>query len=239
MGRYSQTMFVIVSFTLASSCKELQQGSKKSAPIFQAPPAAATSGNQERAPTDPANAAKTSEPALAKLAGYPDTKSPNSQYDISVTGVAEYKWKMVDALTECQQSSGYSNYAPANTPIKLDLASRKDSPAIVALCVIGKNAAGDEQDYATMASWVWTPELPSMSNTIDMIEGNNEIKITPQAPTGNWLVLRSREPLSALPEDGKEYAANQPLGNGTIMVAGPMAEFIDKSVKNEESWNYT
>jgi hypothetical protein len=182
---------------------------------------------------------KPAGPVLAKLSGYPDGKSPNSQFDISVTGVAEYKWKIVDSATDCEISAGYSSYAPAATPIKIDLASRRESPAIIALCVIGKGAGGDEQAFATLASWVWAPEFPSISDQIDLVEGNNEIKITPKAPSGNWLIVRSREALTAMPEDGKEYAVNQPLGNGTIVVAGPMAEFIDKTVKNEESWNYT
>jgi len=239
MGWYSKTIFLIAGFTIGSACKEFQQGSKKAPVIFQAPPAAANAGDQNPAPVAAPTNSKVAEPPLAKLAGYPDSKSPNSQFDISVTGVMEYKWKVADAATDCQISAAYSAYVPANTPIKLDLASRKESPAIIALCVIGKNAAGEEQSFATMATWVWAPEFPSITDQIDLIEGNNEIKITPKTPSGNWLIVRSREALSAMPEDGKDYTVNQPLGNGTVMVAGPMAEFIDKSVKNEESWNYT
>lgn len=237
MGWYVQTIFVIVGFTFGSACKELQQGPKKTPAVFQAPPGAAT--NADPAVMNQPGPQKPAEPVLAKLSGYPDAKSPNSQFDISVTGVAEYKWKLVDSATDCQISGGYSNYVPSATPIKIDLASRRESPAIIALCVIGKGASGEEQAYATLASWVWAPEFPSINDQIDLIEGNNEIKITPKAPSGNWLIVRSRDPLTAMPEDGKEYAVNQPLGNGTVVVAGPMAEFIDKTVKNEETWNYT
>jgi hypothetical protein len=238
MGWYVQTIFVIVGFTFGSACKELGQGSKKKPATFQAPAGAATNADPGAVMNQP-GPPKPAEPVVAKLSGYPDAKSPNSQFDISVTGVAEYKWKLVESATDCQISAGYSNYLPAATPIKIDLASRPESPAIVALCVIGKGASGVEQSFATLASWVWAPEFPSITDQIDLIEGNNEIKITPKAPSGNWLIVRSRDPLNAMPEDGKEYAVNQPLGNGTIVVAGPMAEFIDKTVKNEESWNYT
>jgi hypothetical protein len=233
-----QTILVIVGFTFGSACKELQQGPKKTPATFQAPSGAATQPDPNAVMKQP-EPPKPAGPVLAKLSGYPDGKSPNSQFDISVTGVAEYKWKIVDSATDCEISAGYSSYAPAATPIKIDLASRRESPAIIALCVIGKGAGGDEQAFATLASWVWAPEFPSISDQIDLVEGNNEIKITPKAPSGNWLIVRSREALTAMPEDGKEYAVNQPLGNGTIVVAGPMAEFIDKTVKNEESWNYT
>ncbi len=237
MDRYAQTIFMIVCFTLGSACKELQQGSKKAPVVFQSQAGGATS--VEPSTMNQPLPQKSSEPVVAKLSGYPDSKSPNSQFDISVTGVAEYKWKLVESATDCQISAGFSPYVPAATPIKIDLASRRESPAIVALCVIGKGASGDEQAYATLASWVWAPEFPSINDQIDLVDGNNEVKITPKAPSGNWLIVRSREPLTTMPEDGKEYAVNQPLGNGTIVVAGPMAEFIDKTVKNEESWNYT
>lgn len=240
MGRYVQIIFVIVSFPLWNACKDLQPNTKKPPVVFQAPPGAAT-GDKEPAPAGntPAEPPKDTGPVQAKLAGYPDTKSPNSQYEISVTAVAEYKWKMVESAADCQFSAGYSNFLPTTTPIKLDLADRKESPMIVAICVIGKNASGVEQSFATMASWVWAPEFPAIPAEVDLIEGNNEVKITPKAPAGNWLVIRSREALTVFPEDGKEYAVNQALGNGTILVAGPMAEFVDKTVKNEESWNYT
>lgn len=237
MGWYVQIILVIGGLLFGSACKDLQQGTKKAPTTFQAPAGAATQADSSV--MKPAEAPQPTGPVQAKLSGYPDAKSPNSQYDISVTGVAEYKWKIVESATDCQISAGFSAYTPAAMPIKIDLASRRESPAIIALCVIGKSASGDEQAYATLASWVWAPESPSINDQIDLIEGNNEIKITPKAPSGNWLVIRSREVLTTMPEDGKEYAANQALGNGTILVAGPMAEFVDKTVKNEESWIYT
>jgi hypothetical protein len=238
MEWYVKTTLVTVGILCGSACKELQQGQKKSAPTFQAPAGAAT-GADNPMKTPAPEPAKPEGPVEAKLTGYPEAKSPNSQFDIGVTGVAEYKWKQVESATDCQLSGGYSNYAAATTPIKIDLASRRESPAIIAICVIGKSASGMEQANATLASWVWAPEIPTISDQIDMIEGSNEIKITPKAPAGNWLIIRSREALSAMPEDGKEYAANQAIGNGTVVVAGPMAEFIDKTVKNTESWTYT
>jgi|GEM_PF-5810209 len=241
MNRNTRAIFIILSLSLCSACKALQPDTKKSVPVFQAAEAAAGSDATQKPSgnTPPASTPQLALPVQAKLAGYPDAKSPNNQIEISVTAVAEYKWKLEDSTTECQFSADYSSYVPVSTPIKLDLSDRKESPAIIVICVVGKSSSGEEQSLATLASWVWSPETPTITDQLDLLEGNNEVKITPKAPSGTWMIIRSKDALTALPEDGKTYTANQALGNGIVMVAGPMAEFIDKTVKNEESWNYT
>ncbi|WP_141731794.1 DUF3421 domain-containing protein [Oligoflexus tunisiensis] len=237
MGWIGKTLCVLLGLTIGSGCKNLQPGEKVTDKVFKAPDSSVLEPESEtETPTPDTPPAET---VQAKLAGYPEAKSPNAQYEISVTGVAEYKWKVGASATECRATDGYSDFVPAATPIKIDLAARAESPAIVAVCVLGKSASGETQNFPSMATWVWTPELPTMTDQIDLIDGQNEIKIIPKVTSGNWLIVRSRESLNAMPEDGKEYTVNQPLGNGTVMVAGPMAEFVDKSVKNEESWNYT
>jgi hypothetical protein len=126
----------------------------------------------------------------AKLDGFPSTKSPNAQYELTVSGVAEYQWKVGASATECQSTDGYSGFVPAATPIKIDLASRAESPAIVAVCVLGKSTSGAFQNFPTMATWVWAPELPVMTDQIDLIDGQNEIKIMPKVVSGNWMIDR-------------------------------------------------
>jgi hypothetical protein len=101
MGWYKQIILVIGGLLFGSSCKDIQQGPKTPA-TFQAPAGAATQG--DGVVMKPAEAPQPTGPVQAKLSGYPDAKSPNSQFDISVTGVAEYKWKIVDSATDCQSS---------------------------------------------------------------------------------------------------------------------------------------
>jgi hypothetical protein len=237
MGWIGKTLCVLMVLIIGSGCDNLQPGAKQTDTVFKVPDRATLEPEPETG--NPPVGNQPRESVQAKLDGFPSTKSPNAQYELTVSGVAEYQWKVGASATECQSTDGYSGFVPAATPIKIDLASRAESPAIVAVCVLGKSTSGAFQNFPTMATWVWAPELPVMTDQIDLIDGQNEIKIMPKVVSGNWMIVRSRESLTAMPEDGKEYAVNQTLGNGTILVVGPMAEFVDKTVKNEESWNYT
>ncbi len=233
------TSLLILILVLQSSCKS-PETSKKAPLVATAAEAAKETGTgsdnvPKSAPPVPAQPAVVE----AKLAGYPENKTPNPLVEISVTGVAQYKFKTGEAGTNCEGSAGYSPYTAATSPIKIDFSDSSEGIKLIVLCVVGKSAEGVEQKTATQVSWLWSAETPAALDQVDLIEGNNEVKITPKVTTGTWLIVRSRDILDTLPQDGKTYMVNQVLGNGTVLAVGTMAEFIDKTVKNEETWNYT
>ncbi len=200
------------------------------------------SGNSVPKPTSPTTSSVPAQTGIvqANLSGYPADKSGEATYSISVTGAKEYKWKYGESDVSCSSPGGYTAYQSSSNPIRLDLSDNSKNAMTVKVCVVGRSDS-EEQKIPTEVTWNWIPAIPGpIPDQMEMIDGDNQVKITPKTISGNWLVIRSRNStLSARPEDGKIYNVNDALGGGTVVGVGAAAEITDSSVKNLETWNYT
>ncbi|UOF02448.1 Calx-beta domain-containing protein [Bdellovibrio reynosensis] len=106
-------------------------------------------------------------PPTATLSGQPTGSS--SKYalniDVSGSGVVGYKYKVgVSGSTDCSVATGYSASEVAYTVNITDNISALANGTIK-VCVVGKDAAGNWQTYATATSATWTKNSPAIQFT--------------------------------------------------------------------------
>jgi len=178
-------------------------------------------------------------PVTASLTGYPSDASPNHLINITVSGVSQYQWKSGGlSETDCNSSASYSPFESGGT-ISLDLSTRKESIETIKVCVIGKSSTGVQQEFPSQATWLWSAETPKRIADELITDQDNQVTLSLEAIAGNWLVIRSKEALNEMPQNGLVYKINDSIGNGTVIASGTVAELIDDTVKNEEEWHYS
>lgn len=106
-------------------------------------------------------------PPTATLSGHPSGTSSKYALNIDVagSGVVGYKYKVgVSGSTDCTLATGYSGSEIADTVNITDNISALANGAIK-LCLVGKDAAGNWQTYATATSATWTKNSPAIQFT--------------------------------------------------------------------------
>lgn len=95
----------------------------------------------------------------AVLAGLPSNPSNSLSFNVSVSGtnLATYQYKLgPSASTFCNMSTGYSSDLSSSSPIIENLGVYSDGQ--LTLCVIGKDASGNFQPYASATTHTWTKD---------------------------------------------------------------------------------
>jgi hypothetical protein len=133
------------------------------------------------------NSAAPSVPPTALLAGLPSDPSNLLSFNVSVSGAASgtlttYQYKMGPSLsTVCSSVVGYSTVDIASsTSIIENLGVYADG--LMTLCVIGKDASGNSQPYASATTYTWvkdtTPPTATLSGTPTATNNTTALNIT-------------------------------------------------------------
>lgn len=104
--------------------------------------------------------------AEAEISGYPTRVSPDLilNVDVSGGGVVTYRYKVVQVGTAndtCDDATGYSSDVPESTNITDSLVPFPLGSEI-RLCVVGKNALGNEQPLTLATEYVWSKDVNSI-----------------------------------------------------------------------------
>lgn len=95
----------------------------------------------------------------AVLAGLPTDPSNSLSFNVSVSGsnLVTYQYKLGPTVsTFCSLSTGYSSDLSSSSPIIENLGVYSDGQ--LTLCVIGKDASGNFQPYASASTHTWTKD---------------------------------------------------------------------------------
>lgn len=108
----------------------------------------------------------TSAPS-ATLSGAPTGSSNVTTLNVTVGGtdVASYRYKIgASGSTDCSSSSGYSSDTAVGTPITHDISGLAEGT--LRLCVVGKDAVGNEQAHSSSTSTTWIKDTLAPTATL-------------------------------------------------------------------------
>src|SRR5262249_15419996 len=110
----------------------------------------------------------------AVLSGLPLDPSQATSLSVDVTsagGVVTYKYAVGSSTLDCTASGNYS----AETAESTDITANLGGTGAKKLCAVGKDAAGNWQDYASAPTFSWT-KIPTITLTVAAAYGSHGAK---------------------------------------------------------------
>lgn len=173
----------------------------------------------------------------ATISGAPSGVSASTTLNVTISGsgVTHYKYRIRGDLDAgCPTPTGYSAETPVATAITNSISAMPEG--VIQLCVIGRDAAGNWQDFNSASTTMWTKDalMPSAPLNFAVSPRNAAVRMKWLSGGGDvtgYVVLRqSGSTVSYPPVNGTTYTVGQTISAATVVYAGSALTATDSGV---------